>query len=283
MWSAVAAVGILPALPLSGYWAFVRPNRTSETSQFPAITSFSLMTVAGIAMWSPLLLLSAAAGLYRAEYLGLIGWGVSLLALRGLSWRGPVLSDLVARLTPWDWVLAVGLLGAGGLYLGFPQESILGGRDAGVYANHGVFIAHHGRLGIPYPYHQELRSLFEPAIPDSPKFYLPGFYLTSPAMTVQFSHLLPAWLAQAFSTFGHHGLFRLNGVLAMLFLPIFYGLCRSAVTEPYAVIATLFLAFNPSEIWLARSTLSEIFTQLFIWSGVLLLTLALKQNHALLG
>jgi len=283
MLTTVAALGILPALPLSGYWAFSRSTRTSETSELPAITSCALMTVVGTVIWSPVLLLSAAAGLYRAEYVGLTGWGVALFAMARLSWRGAVLSHGSMRLTPWGWMLAIGLLAAAGLYLGFPQESILGGRDAGVYANHGVFIARHGRLDVPYPYHQELRSLFEPAIPDSPKFYLPGLYLTRPAMTVQFGHLLSVWLAHAFSAFGHHGLFRLNGVVAMLFLPIFYGLCRTTVSEPYAVLATLFLAFNASEMWLARTTLSEIFTQLFIWSGLFLLTLALKQDGKLLA
>jgi hypothetical protein len=95
-------------------------------------------------------------------------------------------------------------------------------------------------------------------------------------MTPQFSQLFPAWLAQAFAACGHHGLFRLNAVFALLALAVFYGLCVIAVGRPYAVIATLFLAFNPSQLWVARITLSEILTQLFIWSSLLMLTQALR-------
>ena len=97
-------------------------------------------------------------------------------------------------------------------------------------------------------------------------------------MTVQFAHLFPVWLAQAFATFGHHALFRLNTMFAILSITIFYGLCRSVMQKPYAVIATLFLALNPSEIWLARKTLTEILTQLFIWSGLFILLFAQKNN-----
>jgi hypothetical protein len=187
-------------------------------------------------------------------------------------------------------VLITGLIAVAIIYIGFPTESIWGGRDHGVYANHGTYISRHGRLDVPYPYSKSSESLFKEAIldslralPDSLKFFFPGFYLTSQTITVQFSHLFPVWLAQAFSTFGHYGLFRLNALFALLSSGIFYGLCRSFTPKPYAVIATLFLLLNPSQIWMSRITLTEIFTQFSILSGFLVLALAIKNSNRILA
>ena len=232
------------------------------------------MTVAGIALWSGPLLASAAAGLYSARVFGLIGWAVTLCALTGLIKRRAASTRIEPRLSAWDWLLGAGLLLAAGLYLGFPNESMLGGRDQGTYANHAIFIAHHGRLDVPYPWPAGLHSLFFP-----PFRGFPGVSGTSPNMTVHFPHLFSVWLAQAFSTFGHHGLFRLNGIFALLSAGTFYGVCRSVLPIGYAVAATLFLALNPSQIWVARTTLSEMLAQFFILAGLLALMHALEGEN----
>ena len=182
----------------------------------------------------------------------------------------------------------IGLTVSAVLYLAFPAETILGGRDEGTYANHAIYIARHGRVDIPYPYPAGFAPLFKEALyhhpyPDVLGQFALGFHLTSPNMKVRFGHLFQVWLAQAYSTFGHHGLFRLNAFFSLLFLCIFYGLCCSAIPRPYAVVATLFLAVNSSQILLTRITLSEILTQLFIWSGLLLLVEALESRHKTLA
>jgi len=276
--SALAAFGVWPALPLTGYWLLTRPYRKSGTIAFPLITSIALMGVAGIAVWSVPMLLSAMIGAYRPGFFGLLGWLVTLCAVVRLVKTRDVLSHARLRLTGWDWALVAGLIAAAGLYLAFPHESILGGQDQGVYANHAMYIAHHGRLDVPYPWPESSDDIVFPGF----KIY-PGFYPTRPNMTARFSHLFPVWLAQAFSTFGDCGLFRLNAMFAILALGIFYGICRLALDKAYAVVATLFLALNPSEMWMARITLTEILTQPFIWSGLLLLLNGLKtDNHILM-
>ena len=173
----------------------------------------------------------------------------------------------------WDGLLIAGLVVAAALYLGFPTESIGGGRDEGVYANQAIYFAQHGRRDIRYPWPEDANTIFADAW-----LGFPGFYNTSGTMTPQFSQLLPVWLAQAFTTFGHHGLFRLNAVFALLSLAVFYGVCHMVVSRPYAVVATFFLAFNPSQLWMARLTLTETLTQLFIWSSLLLLVQALREG-----
>lgn len=274
MLSSLAAFGIWPALPLSGLWLFRFTLRNSWTPTLPPLTLLALMTVAGIAVWSGPMLASAAAGLYSARVFGLIGWAVTLCALTGLIKRRAASTRIEPRLSAWDWALGAGLILAAGLYLGFPNESMLGGRDQGTYANHAIFIARHGRLDVPYPWPAGLHSLFFP-----PFRGFPGVSGTSPNMTVHFPHLFPVWLAQAFSTFGHHGLFRLNGIFALLSAAIFCGICRFVLPNGYAVVATLFLALNPSQIWLARTTLAEMLTQLFVLAGLLALTYAMEGNN----
>jgi hypothetical protein len=283
------AFGIWPALPLSGYWLYVRFRRPQETNRLPKLTFLALLTVTGVALFSLPMLLSAALHSYKAEFFGLIGWVITILFLWRLSKKREVYSAIKnLRLTGWNLVLVTGLIVSAVLYLAFPSETILGGRDEGTYANHAIYIARHGRVDIPYPYPGEFASLFKEALyrhpyPDVLRQFALGFVLTSPNIKVRFGHLFPVWLAQAYSTFGHHGLFRLNAFFSLLSLCIFYGLCCSVIPRPYAAVATLFLALNPSQIWLSRITLSEVPTQLFIWSGLLLLVEALKKDNQTLA
>lgn len=273
----LAAAGVWFALPLTGYWLFFRRRGTTVEPLYPLITSFALMTAVGIAMWSVPLLIAMTLSVYRADLVGLAGWIVTLITLTVLIGKGGPSLRHLKRPGAWDLVLMVGLAGAGVLYLGFAADTLAWSRDSGVYANHAIYMAHHGRLDIPYPWDPSFDPIFSRPFARTPNFYLAGFYRTEGAITVQFGHLYPVWLAQAFSTFGHHGLYRLNGVLAVLSAGIFYGVCRVILPKPHAVVATLFLAFNLSQLWVARVTLTEIFTQLLIWSGLLVLTRALME------
>ena len=271
----VLSFGIWPALPISGYFIISSIVSKSAITPFPRITFFSLISTTGIALWSIPLLVTAIGGYYRAEYFGAVGWLISIFSLLLLVKKGRISSLLTFRLSQWEWLLVIGLVLAAFFYFSFPAESIIMNRDEGLYTNHGIYIAHHGRTDVPYPWPTDIHPDFSTGFSQN----YPGLYPTKPTMTVQFSHLLPVWLAQAFSTLGHHGLFRLNALFAILALGIFYGFCRHFMREPFAVIATLFLAFNPSEIWLARITLSEVLTQLFIWSAFFMMFNALKNNN----
>lgn len=270
----IIAFGIWPALPLTGYLILPSLIRESKITSLPKFTSFSLITVAGIAFWSVFLLASAVLGVYRADYFGFAGWLITLFASIWLFKNRAVFKQVILKLSNWDILLLLGLSFAIYLYLVFPSENIWCGRDEGVYTNHAIYIANHGRLDVPYPWPEKLDHIFHKGVKE-----IPGFYTTKPNMTVQFAHLFPVWLSQAFSTFDYHGLFRLNALFALLSLCIFYGLCRCVMPKGYAVVAVLLLAFNPSQLWVARITLTEILTQLFIWAGLLTLLLAQKYEN----
>lgn len=264
----LAAGGVWLAAPLTGYLVLPRYR------DLALLSWLALLTVTGLAAWSPVLLGAAVAGVYRGDLIGLLGWGVSAFVLARLLAQRRTVARALPALSATDWVLAGGMLAAAVLYLGFPTESIYGGRDEGVYANHAMYVAQHGRLDVPYPF--AINGATEANAVFAQKWVgFPGFYKTEQVMTVQFGHLLPVWMAQAYATFGAAGLFRLNAIFALLSLAVFYGVCRTVLPPPYAVAAALFLAFNPSQLWMARITLSEIAAQLFTWSGLLMLFTAL--------
>ncbi len=229
------------------------------------------MVVTGIAVWSGPMLLTAMCGVYYPQAIGAAGWAITIYALCTVLKN----KTHAPKFTKPDFnnlLVYVGFLIALAVYAGFPTESIEGGRDMGVYANHGIYISQSSRLDVPYPWlgtNDFLYNSFQ---------QLPGFYKTSPTMTAQFSHLFPVWLAQTYSSFGPAGLFRLNAFFSILSITIFYGICRLIVPTSFATAAALFLAFNASQIWIARITLTEVLTQLFIWSGLLLIAEALRNE-----
>jgi hypothetical protein len=231
------------------------------------------MTAAGISLWSVPMLVTAVLGIYRAAYFGLIGWVVTILVLTFLYKEKQSHFPRDSRLSLWGYILALGLILVTVYNLLFPAETLVITRDEGIYANHGIYISNHGKMDIPYPWPAEDEDIFADA---SHAFY--GFYQTKPNLTVPYSHFFPVWLAQAYSTLGHHGLFRFNALIALLSFGVFYGFCRALMPEAFAVAATLFFAFNPSEIWISRTSLTENLAQLFIWSGLFLFSYALKND-----
>lgn len=273
----VAAMGFWPAVPIVGYWLL---ESTGTSVQLPGrLVRFAIAAAAGIAIWSPLLLLLLVTGLYAPPAIGILGWivvgafalWVSRRPARGRMdrtsrGRGPASFDA------WDAALTIVFLVAAFLYLGFPGEFVIGGRDENSYALHGLWIAEHHRLDIPYPWPDSLHSTFYDAF-----LRFTGTFRTEPVMTPAFGHVLPVWLAQAASSFGYEGMQRLNGAFSLLAVAAFYGVARVAVPKPFAVLAAAVLALNPAQVWVSRTTLTEILTQLLLWAGLFLLMQALRE------
>lgn len=274
LWSAMAAAGIWPALPATGFWCCLEPLGVGGSRRWSPVARWGVASAVGLAVWSLPMLLAAELGFYRAWVMGLVGWAVVLawLLRRQLLRRRARPGDprLRGRWDRWEVGLTVGLLAAAGLLWGFPSESILGGIDQGVYSNVGVFLERQGHLKAPLPSH----GLDDPVPALEP---IPGFRKDvsddgeSAHLTPQFAHLFPVWLAQAQGTLGIAGLLRLNGLLALVALSCFYATALMLVGRPVAVLATLFLAFNPGQLWVSRITLSETLAQVLIWGALALL------------
>lgn len=275
---AILAAGLWPALPVTG-WLVLHGSRASLRHAAAGV-AFAVASAVGLALWAPILLLFLVSGSWSATTIGTMGWlttGGALVWWASLRQaRSSRSSDRgeAFRLDFWDIVLVSGLLLTAFLYLGFPGEFIIGGRDENSYALHGLWIAQHGRLDIPYPWPAELHETFYDAF-----IRFSGTFRTEPTMTPAFGHVLPVLFAQAASGFGDAGLFRLSGAFALLSAAVFYGVLRLGLPKSFAVLGTLFLALNPGQIWIARTTLTEILTQLLIWTALYLLIGGLRDGN----
>ena len=266
----IAAFGVFTALPFSGYWVLDRLGLLPQLhEELPTISLLALTCSIGLALWSGLLIVLALSNHYNPTLVGLSGWVlvtyISLIYWQPAFFRAFLLEN--------RWIIFA-LLALAGVYLGFPTESIYGGRDEGVYANHAIYLATYGHATIAYPWPESLNGLFAASWGR-----FPGFLATYPTMTGQFPVTYPLWLGQAYATLGYHGMFGLNGVLALLSVVIFYGVARFIMAKPYALCASVLFALNPAQIWIARITLAEIFTQLIIWAGLLVLISAIKNGN----
>ena len=101
-------------------------------------------------------------------------------------------------------------------------------------------------------------------------------------MTVRFSNLWPAWLAQTYAATGYEGMVRFNIILGLLALLVIYGLAKGVVPSSFASFGILLLAFNPAQFWVSRQTLSEIAAEL-IWCGIALLLASLRRGERAWG
>jgi hypothetical protein len=257
MISAVAALGAFVAVPITGSVVVGRgPVGEGLGGRIP------LVVAVGLSIWSAPLLGLLILKAYRPEAIGIAGW---IAVALWVAIRRPSFPPITIP-RPSALILAVGLLIAGILYAAAPSEPLAGGRDMAVYANHAAYMVNHGMLDIPYPAGLGTGE-------DLPPGWIgfSGVYTTQPTLTVQFAHVFPAWLAQASAVAGHEGLLRLNVVFAVLSALAVFAVARIWMPAYVAVFATLFLAFNPGQVWVARNTLTEMLTQLLIWCAFLLI------------
>ncbi|HEX7171902.1 MAG TPA: hypothetical protein VF365_04740, partial [Candidatus Limnocylindria bacterium] len=252
---AALAAGFFLVVPVAGVLVIGR-----SPIQVGMLGRIAMVIAVGIAVCSVPLIGSLVLGLYMPPVLGAIGWVVVAAWVLLAKPRLPA----IGRLTGGRIAFLVGLAVAAALYLAAPTDPMAGGRDMAVYANHAIYMSHHGRLDIPYP-----EGITPGALPPGWVGFS-GVYSTQPTLTVQFAHVFPAWLAQAFAAFGYGGMLRLNAVLAIVALMAVFVLARRYVPEGIAALAVLFLAFNAGQVWVVRNTLTEPMTQLFVTVGLLL-------------
>jgi riboflavin transporter FmnP len=270
---AIAAFGAFVAAPLTGSRILDRwlPDRWG-IDRAPIAVSI------GLAIWSVPMLLALIARAYSPALIGAAGWVVTVVLL----WRRP--PRFSPRLTPRSMpspasaVLAVGLAVAAAIYLLFPADPTTTVRDMAVYAIHADYIAEHGRQDVPYA--PELAD--EARLPPGALEFA-GVYATRPTMTVQFGHLYPAWLAQVFGVFGFGGVIRANGVVAILSALAVFGVARTLASPMIAALGTVVLAINPSQVWTTHNPLTEIPTQLLVWSALLVMMRARSAHGRVTG
>lgn len=181
-----------------------------------------------------------------------------------------------------------------------PHETIVGGLDAGVYANTGASIARTGRLLIydqitadlaptargpraqidtpdaaPAAAEGAVRHLMgrlpEGRFPFADYLRLNGFYVLDMAagtLTPQFLHLYPTWLGLVGRATGDGGMLYATPLLAWLGA-LMAALAGARLYGAWVGSATLLiLGLNSLQIWFARHSLSEALLQFLLCTAV---------------
>jgi hypothetical protein len=146
------------------------------------------------------------------------------------------------------------------------------GRDSGVYAVTGKWIATHGNVEVPTA--SQWGSVGPGLTVGSYGTYQQGNHLE-----FQFDHLTPVLLAEADNLGGDGLLFRMPALLSALALCAVYAVGCRLVRRPWLVlVAVAALGFSLPVLNLARETFSEPAVEILLWAGMWLLLLAYQRR-----
>lgn len=148
------------------------------------------------------------------------------------------------------------------------------GRDPGVNAVAGKWIATHGDLEVPADPQWATK-------PGALSVVLPGTYLQDGnRLEFQFDHLVPVLLAEADNLGGDGLLFRVPAVLGALALCAVYAAGCRFVRRPWLVLAAVgTLALSLPQLNVSRDTYSEPSVELLLWSGLWLMLVAYQRKR----
>lgn len=256
------------------------PTSAAGADWLEAAWLAALLAVAGAA-WATLLL--AEIGLFRGVVAALavlcLGAALAVVGLRELSRR--VAFERPSRV---ELVAAAGLLMLGAVVFGRPHEYLLGGLDPGVYANAAVQI---GRTGSLVWWDGDVAALSpaaraalfrEPPGAFTEGSRLIGFYfggIEAGRVVPHGVHLLSAAMAVGFVLGGVPGLFLAPPLLALLAVGSVGLLARRWAGGPAGALAALLLIVSPAESWFGRYPAAELWVQVALFGGILVLVLAL--------
>jgi hypothetical protein len=227
----------------------------------------------------------------RYDFITLI-WvdaAVAAVAAVGVVFSSTVrLGPHTARPT-WTVVLPL-LLVLAGWWINFrvpPAEYVIGGRDPGIYMNEGVRIAQRGGVKVAdevvSTVPQSFRPLFFPQTTQRGYFSnrFMGFFLLDPvAGTVvgQFPHGFPLWVAIGYGLNGLTGARAVPAVCGILgILAVYFAGARLA-GRTAAFCAAALLAVDVAQIWYSRYPSAEIVLQPVVFTALLALTRATRDQ-----
>ena len=211
----------------------------------------------------------------------------------------PVPHPVTSMPPRWELFIYAGVLLLFALIVSRPFETVLGGRDAGVYPNTGYAIA---RTGAIVQYEASVADIGRNLSASDPtvqaaaqqaysnflgvqgrqrfiatRFTQPGFFINdgevvNGRVVPQYFHLYAVWIAVWTLLFGLHGGLVATGFLGLLAvwsIALVVRLMLSGRRGTIAgIIALLMIALNPLQIWFSRYTTSEILAQMLLWAGL---------------
>jgi hypothetical protein len=240
-----------------------RRDRTADDWGYPAPFWFEYLVLiggVGVLSFGGIGLLLGDLGHYSAALalsLGAVGTVAGVLvgrprrdemAPRGRAATPPALAMCA---------VAIGIAAWNAVYIG---HHVAIGRDPGVYANAGRWLADHTTLVIPAS-----------AVPVPHVDWSAGGLYLQPDGTQQFQfpHFLPAVLAEAHNIGGDALMFWFPAALGALALLMMYAVGCRIIGRPWLVLAAVTgLGVSLPQLAVSRDTYSEVATQLLLWAGL---------------
>jgi hypothetical protein len=227
---------------------------------------------AGLLAYGGLGLLLAINGWYRPVVvfvLGTAGLIVLLVGARAAGVFAPGAGEPRASRRSAHVYAAVGIVaivGITGLNVKHASHHVLINRDGGAYVTAGRWIARDGSLEIdakngPFDNQPSLRFSSWAVSDDG-----------DGNLQIDFAHLLPAVLAQAFAIGGERGLLHAPALLGGVVLLAFFVLAWRLIRRPlFALSAALALGLVIPQVSFTRDAYSEIPTQILLFTALWLL------------
>lgn len=242
--------------------------------------------------WCALAVISIATGLTigRVYSYKLLTIAVFALNVAGAGWlllvKKPVLTGAYfksALFYKYDKLVIVGMLVCAVLYLVFPTEYFLGGRDPGLYTINAINIVNNGSMvylsdAFINEQYSRLYDVVRTGYPGIYSEFSRGVSQLPFSTHPQFLPMFPSALAIGTNVAGMFGLYRVNGVLALLAILSIYFFTKKYFGLFPARLAFLFMALNPSQIWNARITQTELLSQWLFFMGVIYFAQAWEKN-----
>ena len=262
----VISIGYYPGVLAAGLYV-LNQVLDADRAQHSLIERLAIALALGMALGTLPLLALAATGLYSPMFLGAVGWlGCGWFAWKARElgwwrrWERPRWGDAIALVA----VIALALWHADRA-----AESLLGGRDEGVYSNHGAHIARTGDLRAPMPHDGlDLDVGASILVATNPNGFFYDFEDNN--IDLQFPAAFALQLAQAFGVKNWEGLFSLNPFLGAWNAILFIALARLWVSWRWAITFGILFALSPAQVWNSRVTLSEMLAQSWILGGLAL-------------
>ncbi len=202
-------------------------------------------------------------------------------------------------------LLLVALLCMFALLVSRPFETIIGVRDAGVYANAGFIMARTGSLTFTDPIVAQIaadQQSPDPALADAARqaetnflgvqnpqrfiatrlraagFFIDQGDLAHGRVVPQGLHLFSAWIGLIAAFFGLHAGLIAPAVKGLLGVWSVAMLARRIAGPWVAILAALFLALNAVQVWFSRYTTAETTAQFLVFAGLYAFTAAFGRS-----
>ncbi|WP_432993494.1 hypothetical protein [Dactylosporangium sp. CA-233914] len=255
----LALVGAFRRAPVAG----PRRRPPSATAGRILVAASALPALAVTAWLLVAVPLAALGGFHRFTVLP----AAVLAGVLLVRWAWPALAAARSRPAPW-WAAAATLLIAAGFAafaMATHSEQAVLHRDAGTYAQVGLWLSGHSGLTTPVP----AESYGTAA--DTVAFAHPGFYVHDGEIVPQFMTGWPTMLAAGYWAGGWTGMFVLPGLAGGLAILAVAGLAARLAGPRWAPFAAALLAAAWPMLRVSQTTYSEPLAALMLAGGLALL------------